>query len=267
MPVVPLHLYGVLREHIGDDHLTLDLPEGTHVREVLELLSQRYPSLRSLIPNIATAIGDHFVGGDVILREGDELVLLPPVSGGTYDLYTPWITLEPLRLDLLLTETETPHAGALLIFSGTVRCESEGRSVVGVEYDAYLPMAVSALKRIEAQVETLTGVLRCRIQHRIGFLKVGEVSLNIVVRSVHRDDGFFALRLAVEKVKAEVPIYKREVDSTGASFYPEGIPLQPYRFLSDEERSHSLATPHREEGGTLPPPHDPNRSIGNPPSK
>jgi molybdopterin synthase catalytic subunit len=132
----------------------------------------------------------------------------------------------PLDLDALLRETEDDASGALVIFSGTVRNENEGRPVDGMTYEAHVAMAEKVLRELEQEVLSRFPVRRCRIVHRIGALALGEVSIYVVVRAGHRGEAFDAARYGIDEAKLRVPIWKEEHYIDGDSRYLDGTPLR-----------------------------------------
>ncbi len=136
-----------------------------------------------------------------------------------------WVTEEPLDLNALLAETEDPGSGALVVFSGTVRDQNDGRSVSSMTYEAHVALAERVLQQIEAEALARFSARRCRIVHRLGPLALGEVSVYVVVRAAHRAEAFAAARYGIEAVKQRVPIWKREHYLDGDSRYLEGTPL------------------------------------------
>jgi molybdopterin synthase catalytic subunit len=137
-----------------------------------------------------------------------------------------WIVSQPLELEPLLRETEDDASGALVIFFGTVRDENEGRPVQSMTYEAHVALAEKALGEIEQEALDKFGVRRCRIQHRIGHLELGEPSVLIVVRAGHRDEAYAASRYAIDEVKQHAPIWKEEHYADGDSRYLDGVPLK-----------------------------------------
>jgi molybdopterin synthase catalytic subunit len=137
-----------------------------------------------------------------------------------------WITQSPLDLNALITETEDHDTGALIIFVGTVRNENEGQPVHSMTYEAHVSLAEKVLREIEAEALSKFAIQKCRIQHRIGLLQLGEASVIIVVRSAHRADGYAASRYAIDELKQRTPIWKEEHYVSGDSRYLDGIPLQ-----------------------------------------
>ncbi|MBI5958979.1 MAG: molybdenum cofactor biosynthesis protein MoaE [Chloroflexi bacterium] len=136
-----------------------------------------------------------------------------------------WIVDSPLELEPLLRETEDPGSGALVIFYGTVRNENEGRPVQAMTYEAHVALAEKTLNEIEAETLEKFGVRRCRIQHRIGTLQLGEPSVLIVVRGGHRTEAYAASRYAIDEVKQRAAIWKEEHYADGDSRYLDGVPL------------------------------------------
>ena len=136
-----------------------------------------------------------------------------------------WITTEPLDLAALIAETEDSAAGALVIFSGTVRDENDGLPVSGMTYEAHEALAEKVLRELEAEVLARFPVRQCRIVHRIGPLALGEVSVYVVVRAGHRAEAFEAARYAIDETKQRAPIWKEEHYVDGDSRYLDGTPL------------------------------------------
>lgn len=136
-----------------------------------------------------------------------------------------WIVAAPLALEPLLQETEDPASGALVVFCGTVRDHNDGRPVESMTYEAHVALAEKVLAEIEGEVLARFGVRRCRIQHRIGHLALGEPSVLIVVRAGHRDAAYAASRYAIDEIKQRAPIWKEEHYADGDSRYLDGVPL------------------------------------------
>lgn len=135
------------------------------------------------------------------------------------------ITEQVLDPELLKRETENPACGALIVFEGTVRNHHRGRQVQRMEYTAYKPLAERVLQELEEETKRRFGVAECRIVHRIGELAIGEASVVIVVRSMHRGDAFDAAEWAIDTLKQRVPIWKNDFYSDGTRAYQDGVPL------------------------------------------
>ncbi len=136
-----------------------------------------------------------------------------------------WIVTGPLALDPLLRETEDVASGALVVFYGTVRDHNDGRPVESMTYEAHVPLAEKVLAEIEQETLAKFSARRCRIQHRVGHLALGEPSVLIVVRAGHRDAAYAASRYAIDELKQRAPIWKEEHYADGDSRYLEGVPL------------------------------------------
>ncbi|MBN1965436.1 MAG: molybdenum cofactor biosynthesis protein MoaE [Anaerolineae bacterium] len=137
-----------------------------------------------------------------------------------------WVCESPLELAPLLSETEDSGSGALVVFVGTVRNENDGQPVSGMTYEAHVSMAEKVLAEIEQEAMVQFAVRRCRIQHRVGRLRLGEPSVLIVVRAAHRSEAYAASRYAIDEVKQRAPIWKEEHYTDGASRYLDGVPLK-----------------------------------------
>jgi molybdopterin synthase catalytic subunit len=131
----------------------------------------------------------------------------------------------PLRLDALLAETELPDCGGLVVFSGTVRDHHDGKAVTRLIYTAHVPVADRMIGEIEQEVLTKFAVGACRIQHRIGELRIGEPAVLVVVRAAHRDAAFEGSRYAIDEVKRRVPIWKEEFYGDGTRAFVKGCAI------------------------------------------
>jgi molybdopterin synthase catalytic subunit len=138
---------------------------------------------------------------------------------------TPRLQERPLDLDALLDETANPRAGALVVFAGTVRDHHQDKRVTRLEYSAYGPLAEKSLAEIQQQACSRFDILECRVLHRLGDVGIGEVSVYVVVRSVHRAEAFEAARWAIDTIKHRVSIWKREEYDDGTHVFVEGCPL------------------------------------------
>lgn len=131
----------------------------------------------------------------------------------------------PLRLDDLLAETDLPDCGGLVVFSGTVRDHHDGKAVTRLIYTAHALVAERVIAEIEQEVLTKFAVGACRIQHRIGELRIGEAAVLVVVRAAHRDAAFEGSRYGIDEVKRRVPIWKEEFYADGSRAYVQGCAL------------------------------------------
>jgi len=158
-------------------------------------------------------VNQEYARADRELREGDEVALIPPVSGGGGFFR---VGPEPLDAREVEAAVADPSAGAVVTFTGTVRDRARGRSVVALEYEAYGPAAERMLAQIGREISERWGIGRVAIAHRIGRLGVGEASVVIAVSTPHRAEGFAACAYAIERLKEIVPIWKKEHYADGA---------------------------------------------------
>lgn len=208
---IQLLAFASATDALGTEKLELTLPEGTTVGELEARLCGDHPPLRILWPRLAVAVNNEVADRYKQLHDGDEVALLPPVSGGHDGASTPpLITEQPIDATALTAAVHGAGRGAVVLFLGTVRDHHDGRPVAGIAYSGYRPMAERRLRRI---IETLEGEhedLRVAIVHRLGEMTVGEASVAIATASPHRAAAYEASRVALERLKAEVPIWKRE---------------------------------------------------------
>jgi molybdopterin synthase catalytic subunit/molybdopterin converting factor small subunit len=151
------------------------------------------------------------------LAEGDEVALIPPVSGGALR-----ITDSPLSLDDAVAEVADDEAGAIATFTGTVRSESRGRKVVRLEYEAYTEMAEDVMARLAAELQERYDVHGIAIHHRVGVVEIGDASVVIAVSARHRSDALSACRDAIDRLKESVPLWKKEVYEGGEEWIGRG---------------------------------------------
>jgi len=151
------------------------------------------------------------------LADGDEVALIPPVSGGAFR-----ITEAPLSLDAAVGEVSDEAAGAIATFTGTVRAESRGRRVVRLEYEAYTEMAEDVMARLAGELQGRHDLHRIAIHHRVGVVEIGEASVVIAVSAAHRSDALAACRDAIDRLKETVPLWKKEVYEGGEEWIGRG---------------------------------------------
>ena len=163
------------------------------------------------------AVNKEYADRDRELREGDEVALIPPVSGGDFLL-----SANPLSLDGVVREVQTDEAGAIATFSGTTRVHSRGRSVEYLEYEAYEGMAAQEMELIANELLARYDLCRIAIHHRIGRVDIGETSVTIAVSAPHRGDALAACRDAIDTLKATVPLWKKEVYEGGEEWIGRG---------------------------------------------
>jgi molybdopterin synthase catalytic subunit len=213
---VDVRYFAIVREIVGRAAERRQVPEGASAGEVFDGLMSEYPRLEPLKPVTMLMVNKAYVTRDHLLRDGDEVAFIPPVSGGERERFR--VQTEPL--DPRLTESLVAHpgAGAIATFIGTVRDHGRGRAVTILEYEAYGPAAELTLAEIGEEIRERWGVEHVAIVHRVGSLAIGEASVVISVASAHRDAAFEACRYAIERIKEIVPIWKKEHYADGASW-------------------------------------------------
>ncbi|MEW5979205.1 MAG: molybdenum cofactor biosynthesis protein MoaE [Acidobacteriota bacterium] len=233
-------LFARMRELIGSERVRLDEPCRT-VGEAWALLCTRFPEIAPFEGRLLFSVNQEFADLQTPLKEGDELAIFPPVSGGEMPAAYPGnekgdvfeIVQEPLRMEHLVNQLSRPEDGAVAAFSGIVRNHTKGRRTVYLEYHAYESMAVRKLREIGDQIRSRWDVGRVGIVHRLGHLKIGESSVLIVVTSPHRGAAFQACQYAIDTLKKSVPIWKKEFFSDGAIWVEGELPPDSPRSPSE----------------------------------
>src|SRR5688572_15858286 len=204
---------------LGTTETELEMPEGSRVADLRERLDRDHPGLAPLWPRMAIAVDGRVVSADAELKDGIEVALLPPVSGGT-EAHADLVD-GPIDTGQAVAAVSGPGHGAVVVFLGTVRDHHAGRPVAKLTYSAYRPMALEGLRRIVADLEAAHQDLRAAIVHRLGEVPIGEASVVIAIGSPHRAAAYEASRTALERLKAEIPIWKREHYADGEAAWRE----------------------------------------------
>ena len=207
---VRVRLFARYREAVGRERIELELPEGGTVESAWSAVAERHPELARYRPFTLFAVGHEYVTPTHRLGPDDELCLFPPVSGGT-DGDTYRVVAAPLSPDAIAAAVEDPSAGGIVIFSGVVRNETEGRAVKFLEYEAHAPMAEAKMREIGEGIRARwPDVRRVAMFHRVGRLEIGESSVLIAVSAAHRAEAFEACKHAIDTLKRTVPVWKKE---------------------------------------------------------
>ena len=206
---VRVRLFAGLRERAGWSERELDAATVADVWPALGLGDE--PA------GLLYAVNREYAEGDLELRDGDEVALIPPVSGGAFR-----VTEEPLSLEAVVAEVADERAGGIATFSGTVRRQSRGREVTRLEYEAYAEMAEDVMARLAAELEQRYELCAIAIHHRVGTLEIGEASVVIAVSAPHRQDAFAACKDAIDGLKETVPLWKKEVYEGGEEWIGKG---------------------------------------------
>ena len=213
---VRVRLFASAREAAGVGQLLLELPAGTTVRDAIAEITKEHP-LVGEIRQMVIAKDREYVGLDEPLADGNELALIPPVSGGAVARRDRiLVSAEPLSVDAALETVRGPDAGGVVVFLGTVRDESRGKRVRHLEYEAYAEMAEAKMREIATALERERAPLRVALHHRVGDLEIGEIAVVVAAAAPHRDAAFVAARAAIDELKRSVPIWKKEYTDDGA---------------------------------------------------
>ena len=209
---IVVKLFAGLREKAGASERTLDLPDGASVDTV-------WPALRlgAEPEGLLYAVNKAYVDRDHPLTDGDEIALIPPVSGGGFRL-----SEEPIDVASVIAEVADDGAGAIATFLGTTRERSRGRQVVHLDYEAYAGMAEAEMERIANELKSRYELNEVAITHRIGRIGIGEVSVAIAVSAPHRADAMAAAKDAIDTLKHTVPLWKKEVYEGGEEWIGRG---------------------------------------------
>jgi molybdopterin converting factor subunit 1 len=220
--------FGVLKDLLGRSGETIDLPEGARVRDVVLLCAGQAPRLETIASSLAIAVNQEYSRSDRMLCEGDEVALLPPVSGGAVlEEEAPSdvrIIREPIDVDDVVRRLKQPADGAAVIFDGIVRDNTRGRRTRFLDYEAYEPMALQQMHSLATEARSRFRVRGVSIIHRLGRLDIGETSVLIAVVSAHRGVAFDACRWIIDTLKKTVPIWKKEYFEDGA-VWADGEPF------------------------------------------
>lgn len=216
---------------LGSSPVEIELPDGSSLADLEANLLSRYPALEPLWPRLAVAVDGELARSGAEILDGSEIALLPPVSGGSGAVANAPAAQRvalvdgPINVAAVEHRVSDPACGAVLLFLGTVRDHHAGREVLLLTYSAYRAMAESTLERIVTELEAESPGLRLAIVHRLGEVPVGEASVVIAAASAHRAAAYEASRRALERLKREVPIWKRERYASGEAVWREEEPL------------------------------------------
>jgi MoaE-MoaD fusion protein len=206
--------FAVVRERAGRESESFTLDDGATVGDLLARLGERHPALAALERRVQIAVNRHIVPSSCVLADGDEVALIPPVSGGA-EARPILLSHDPLSLAEVAAAVEDRAHGAVATFTGNVRRSGSLADVVRLEYEAYEPMAREVLTAIAREITLEYPGVKVAIHHRLGTLVVGEAAVIIAASAPHRAEAFAACRVAIERLKQRAPIWKKEVGPAG----------------------------------------------------
>jgi molybdopterin synthase catalytic subunit/molybdopterin converting factor small subunit len=253
--------FGVLKDWLGASATTVELPDGASVGVLLERLRGDLPAgaAARVLGSIAVSVNAEYAQAAQILHDGDEVGLLPPVSGGspartdatrTANAFDEnrndanvvvALTREHIDAEKLIAAAKSGEDGAVVVFDGIVRNHTRGRRTLHLDYEAYEEMALKQMRELGLKARERFGVRQVTMLHRLGRLEIGKTSVLIVVASAHRSAAFEACRWLIDTLKQTVPIWKKETFADGAVWAP-GDPFP--KEIAIESPAESVEAPH-----------------------
>jgi molybdopterin synthase catalytic subunit/molybdopterin converting factor small subunit len=209
---VVVRLFAGVREQAGTGQRELELPEGALLGDVWSALG-----LSDEPPGLVYALNREYAGRERPLADGDEVALIPPVSGGSFRLVE-----GPIDAEAVAAEVADDKAGAIATFQGTVRSQSRGHNVIALEYEAYSGMAEQVMAEIADEVKARYDLCSVAVTHRVGRVEIGETSVAIAVSAPHRQDAIAACRDVIDALKERVPLWKKEFYEGGEEWIGRG---------------------------------------------
>lgn len=223
--------FGILKDLVGKPSDSLSLPENATLGDVLAHYEQAIPRLKETAASLAMSVNQEYAGPATKLRPGDEVALLPPVSGGSQGeapsgKRSPHAAIVRGRIETasVLDSTKRPEDGAAAVFEGIVRNHTRSRRTLYLDYEAYEDMALKQMEELADRSLLDFKIRDVAIVHRLGRLDIGETSVLIVVASAHRAAAFDACRWLIDTLKRTVPIWKKEHFEDGA-VWADGEPF------------------------------------------
>ena len=226
-------LFGQLKDIVGRPEETLDLQTGSSLSDLMSRYAQQFPKFKPMVGSIACSVNREYAVASSVLHDGDEVGLLPPVSGGfpakaeiQAELHSEHCAIVREKIDSqqIADLLKAPEDGASAIFEGIVRNNSRGRQTRYLDYEAYDSMAINEMERLAQAALERFKVRDVRLVHRLGRLEIGETSVVVVVASAHRGPAFDACRWLIDTLKKTVPIWKKEHFADGA-VWADGEPF------------------------------------------
>ena len=216
-------LFGVLKDLFPMVINSVEMPAGATVAMLLEHFRVLAPQQQQLWASLAVAVNQQYAGLTQALTDGDEVALLPPVSGGSH---APHVALvrEVIQAELLVRALKQREDGAVVVFDGIVRNHTRGRRTLYLVYESYEEMALKQMQSLAQEAQTRFAIRDVLLVHRLGKLDVGETSVLIAVASAHRAAAFDACRWLIDTLKKTVPIWKKEHFEDGA-VWADGEPF------------------------------------------
>jgi MoaE-MoaD fusion protein len=233
---VQVLFFGVLKDVIGKSSEVVELPERASIRDLLAYYEPRLPKFTQSLSSIAIALNKQYTSVDSQLKSGDEVALLPPVSGGSESsgrqhasIVRAFVVRTPIDTHGTVARLKRGEDGAAVVFEGVVRNQTRGRKALFLDYEAYESMALLQMEALVAEALEKFAIRDAALVHRLGRLEIGETSVLVAVASAHRAAAFEACRWLIDTLKRTVPIWKKEYFEDGAVWadgepFPDAIP-------------------------------------------
>lgn len=221
--------FAYFRQRLGTSEQEVELQSGASVGEALAILGQEHEAIAAMHGRFRAAVNQEMVTSEHLLEDGDELALIPPVAGGSGEPSQPGANLrhamvrsEPLSLDRVVDAVSANRMGGIVTFAGQVRDNNLGHEVVRLEYEAYEDMANKVLIQLCDAIEVEIPGARLAVEHRVGVLGIGDTAVVIAAAAPHRAEAFEACRALIDRLKEDVPIWKKEVGPSGEEWIGMG---------------------------------------------
>jgi molybdopterin synthase catalytic subunit len=221
--------FGMLKDLVGRSSQSVEVPQGARVSDLLSHCVRETPRLGAMLSSLAISVNQEYASTDRPLDAGDEVALLPPVSGGSggeaaLQQKSARIVRDPIVSESIVSALTRPEDGAVVVFEGVVRNHTRGRRTLFLDYEAYEEMALGQMEALSVEARSRFGIRDVAIVHRLGRLEVGETSVLIAITSAHRGPAFDACRWVIDTLKKTVPIWKKEHFEDGA-VWADGEPF------------------------------------------
>jgi molybdopterin synthase catalytic subunit len=210
--------FAVFRERLGASDEELELADSATVGAAITALAAKHAPIAQLRGRFRVAVNQDFVDDDHVLHDRDELALIPPVAGGAGSERHVVLTDQPLSLDRCIAAVRGAGMGGIVTFTGMVRLHSRGTTIDHLEYEAYAPMALKVMTQLCEQIEAEIPGTRIAVEHRVGYLEIGDIAVVIAAAAPHRAEAFTACRAMIDRLKDRVPIWKKEISVDGAEW-------------------------------------------------
>ena len=216
---IAVRYFAHLRERLRRESDSIELADGSTVGDLLLLLGEREPLVAASRRSLQVAVNMEFMPAKTQLKDGDEVALIPPVAGGSALVR---LSRQPLQYDEVIAAVSGPGQGGIVLVAGLVRDHNDGKQVVRLDYEAYDEMAVRKMAEIAARIEAEQPGVRVAMVHRVGSLQIGDLAVILAASAPHRGEAFAACRAAIEALKVEVPIWKKEFSPDGEEWLGQG---------------------------------------------